>query len=249
MNEIIPFGKYKNQPIEVLAGDKQYTEWLCQQSWFISQFNQLHTVIINNFNQPSETPEHNKMVANFLEDKVCENLVKKYFYGSKMEKDFIEDKIEAYINYQRDLISKLNRNESKMQYRSEDECGMLTKENKIIKKKINNCVEVIELLQKGNNSYNCHIKSRQFETNSDVSLVAIIDAIDAANDCIAGIMLNLDIECKPILSEDFPAVLRQCKNQKSKVLVVEKYICESISFNQLKDFFGEIKIFMLSELI
>jgi hypothetical protein len=30
-SEIIPLGKYKGQPIEVLAGDPRYADWLRQQ--------------------------------------------------------------------------------------------------------------------------------------------------------------------------------------------------------------------------
>jgi hypothetical protein len=36
--EIIPFGKYKGQPIEALAGDPQYVAWLLQQDWFRVRF-------------------------------------------------------------------------------------------------------------------------------------------------------------------------------------------------------------------
>ena len=31
MSELIPFGKYKGQPVEVLAQDKGYVEWLTAQ--------------------------------------------------------------------------------------------------------------------------------------------------------------------------------------------------------------------------
>jgi hypothetical protein len=34
MSELIPFGKYKGQPVEVLAQDKQNAEWLTAQPWF-----------------------------------------------------------------------------------------------------------------------------------------------------------------------------------------------------------------------
>src|SRR6516165_8596150 len=58
MSELIPFGKYKGQPVEVLAQDKQYAEWLTAQPWFRDKFAGLYTVIINKFQEPSETPEH-----------------------------------------------------------------------------------------------------------------------------------------------------------------------------------------------
>jgi hypothetical protein len=33
-SKIVPFGKYKSQPIEVLAQDRPYLEWLFTQEWF-----------------------------------------------------------------------------------------------------------------------------------------------------------------------------------------------------------------------
>jgi len=56
--KLVPFGKYKEQALEVVAQDKGYVEWLTAQPWFREKFASLYTVIINNFQEPSETPEH-----------------------------------------------------------------------------------------------------------------------------------------------------------------------------------------------
>lgn len=68
---IVPFGKYKGQPIEVLAQDPQYVEWMVGQGWFKDKYPQFYTVIINNFSEPDETPEHNALQARFLDDEFC----------------------------------------------------------------------------------------------------------------------------------------------------------------------------------
>lgn len=67
-NELIPFGKYKGQPLDILASDPQYVEWLMQQDWFNSRYASIKTIIINNFQQPAETPEHNKLQAAFTSE-------------------------------------------------------------------------------------------------------------------------------------------------------------------------------------
>jgi hypothetical protein len=67
-NKLIPFGKYKGQPIEVLAEDKQYADWIVAQPWFRERYGNLYAVIINNFCEPSETPDHNALQARFLDD-------------------------------------------------------------------------------------------------------------------------------------------------------------------------------------
>ena len=33
-NTLVPFGKYRGQPVEVLNNDPDYVEWLRGQSWF-----------------------------------------------------------------------------------------------------------------------------------------------------------------------------------------------------------------------
>lgn len=36
-NQLIPFGKYKGQPLEILVQDPQYLEWIQQQGWFADE--------------------------------------------------------------------------------------------------------------------------------------------------------------------------------------------------------------------
>jgi len=35
--DIVPFGKYKGQPVEALQGDPAYADWLAAQPWFLRQ--------------------------------------------------------------------------------------------------------------------------------------------------------------------------------------------------------------------
>lgn len=65
---VVPFGKYKGQPVAQLAADQEYCQWLVAQPWFIEKFAHIHTLIINNFGEPSETPEHNRLQLRFLEE-------------------------------------------------------------------------------------------------------------------------------------------------------------------------------------
>jgi len=65
--EIVPFGKYKGHPIEVLAQDKEYLDWLLAQEWFRSGYQSIYAIVINSFQTPSETPEHNILQAKFLD--------------------------------------------------------------------------------------------------------------------------------------------------------------------------------------
>lgn len=77
--ELITFGKYKGQPVEVLANDKKYTDWLMAQEWFRTGHVQLYNVIVNNFFEPSDTPEHNRMQADFMKTEAKEKVIRQLF--------------------------------------------------------------------------------------------------------------------------------------------------------------------------
>ncbi|MCF7994765.1 MAG: hypothetical protein K9L88_07985 [Chromatiaceae bacterium] len=65
--DVVPFGKYRGQPVDVLQQDQDYCEWLLGQGWMQSRYPELRTIIINNFHEPEETPEHNSLQARFLD--------------------------------------------------------------------------------------------------------------------------------------------------------------------------------------
>ncbi len=75
---IVPFGKYKGQPIEVLQADEEYSEWLAAQQWFRERFTDLFRALTASHNQ-TDTPEHNKMQARFLEDGFRHALIRLLF--------------------------------------------------------------------------------------------------------------------------------------------------------------------------
>ena len=57
---LVPFGKYKNQPTAVLAADPAYCDWLIQQGWLAEKYPGIHTLVINHFGEPTDTPAHNR---------------------------------------------------------------------------------------------------------------------------------------------------------------------------------------------
>lgn len=66
-NNLVPFGKYKGQPVEALRSDQSYVDWLVNQDWFQAKYKNIYTVVINNFGEPAETPDHNAMQIKFLD--------------------------------------------------------------------------------------------------------------------------------------------------------------------------------------
>lgn len=77
--EIVPFGKYKGQPAELLLADTSYCEWLAAQPWFKERYPTVYQVIVNYGAEPADSPEHNAMQVAFLNDDLCFRLARRLF--------------------------------------------------------------------------------------------------------------------------------------------------------------------------
>ena len=79
---LVPFGKYKGQPITSLLNDIKYLEWCKQQDWF-KKFPIIYNICVNqtivNHNESSKTPEHNRIQNLFLEEENVKKLLIKVF--------------------------------------------------------------------------------------------------------------------------------------------------------------------------
>lgn len=85
--EVVPFGKYKGQPVEVLAADHDYCEWLTAQPWFKARYLNVYNTVINYGAEPQDSPEHNQMQARFLDDDWCLALADVLFQGEDSRYD------------------------------------------------------------------------------------------------------------------------------------------------------------------
>src|SRR5215831_20693430 len=94
MPDVVPFGKCKNQPVEVLEHDPDYCNWLMEQAWFVERYPAIHTVIINNFGEPSETPEHNALQIRLLDAHFragCTELARQFFEPAPEDRHSVGD--------------------------------------------------------------------------------------------------------------------------------------------------------------
>jgi hypothetical protein len=68
--QIVPFGKYRDQPIESLLADRGYVEWLMNQPGLVAMLQAKYPAVYNiiTIGAPAsdDTPEHNKLQAMFL---------------------------------------------------------------------------------------------------------------------------------------------------------------------------------------
>lgn len=204
-DNLIPFGKYANQPVEVLQNDPDYVAWLTGQSWFQSRYPAIFNVVINKFGENEETPEHNKLQAAFLDKDV-----RLKTFGVLVDRMY-ETPSKGWLKEKWD--------------------SLLVRENTVpkdeaiwIRKSIDRC--------RASNSMIC-VDDPKFE----------IDAIDVQFE--AGLLtkwFDLKIELKPNLGDDYPAVLRQMRNNHSWILVFESFCSSVVSEKTMVDFFESQKV-------
>jgi hypothetical protein len=73
-SNIITFGQYKGQPVEVLAQYLQYVKYLMKDNWLKINHPYIYQIVINNFCEPNDTPGHNVLQARFLNNDFCFSL-------------------------------------------------------------------------------------------------------------------------------------------------------------------------------
>lgn len=191
-DKIIPFGKHKGKPIEVLASDKEYSDWLVAQSWFREKHINLYNIVINNFREPVDTPEHNKIQIKFLKEEYrlkLAYLLNPSLFEENSKK--ITNAIHSILN-----SSGQQRNEyflKALAFPSKgDEYGLYTRQLLRLSKPVFERVDVSFSISYGLNFF----YGNEYGTFSQFRHKSI-------NSCL--------IEIKPTVSDDFPAVLRQMK--------------------------------------
>jgi len=60
---------------------------------------------------------------------------------------------------------------------------------------------------------------------------------------------NIKIEIKPMVGEDYPDVLRQCKRQNTDILLIKDFVCESTTIDTVKEMFYPIDIVILNDVL
>lgn len=235
---LVPFGKYKGQPITTLLNDTKYLEWCKQQEWF-QKFPIVYNICVNQTittnNQNSKTPEHNKLQNLFLDEENQVKLLnivfgvnpgaifKKHFKKLILDEDFINcfGKIE---------IPQINRSLKKskivfedkynwdfiLYYNDYQDITLKTKTNDIKKPSSYFVLEtenyskrhLYNILGKHKFKYNHGDTNEVLDTYIEEKDEEHFVRIDTL--CMDGVVC---CELKPSLGDDYPCVLRKMKTQ------------------------------------
>ena len=227
-NVVVPFGKYKGQPVEVLAEDREYCEWLAGQDWFRTRFTAIHTLIINNFAAVAETPAHNALQALFTKPDFVLAFV---MATSRFSEDIQERNAQREQN-----AAEAHRLENEVDERTEHMSDWYYA-NKVTEraKKVAALREEPKIM----------ISGPAFEVGgADVSLSAYVSTVHYPQ-CWR-------IECKPSVGDDYPGILRQMRASKCNTLLIGRggYIGTGATFQQFVAIFSsaDISVVLLSDI-
>jgi hypothetical protein len=248
INNIMPFGKYKGQPIEVLAQDQGYCKWLLSQAGIKDKYPIICQIIINNFGVPNDTPEHNALQAHFLDDYFCLALAG-LINWLPIDRTFSIQQIEEKICYTENQIKNLkdtnNDNSLSSQYRrmiEERNSGIYNCDNKNqLQETLKNLLNIKEIFYSKISTFKI---DKDFENGGWDITLDIHDSIyyflyldeQRKNGC------KIAIEIKPSLGDDYPNILRQMKNTNIRLeyqcLVYDKYNAIGATLDDIKKIFS-----------
>lgn len=227
-DKIIPFGRHKGKPVEVLANDKQYMDWLLAQPWFKEKHLNLYNVVINNFREPIDTPEHNKMQIKFLKPEYRLKLA--YLLNPnifKFNSDMIIKEMHEVLQ-----ITKDDRNkyflDALANPNKESNYGLFSKNLVKFSNPIFETIDVTFAIRYGINFCYDSKYTHQHQFNRDISVKCYI-------------------EIKPTIGDDFPSILRQMKASMPNIgrgldsfyiLLVGEYIGIGASTDEFIEYFA-----------
>ena len=241
--EMVPFGRYKDKPVEALIQDEQYCEWLITQDWFREKYTGIHTLVVNQFGTPAETPEHNALQARFLD----QNWVKAFVVAAIGGLAVAERRFESLM---RDRIKELRKDLAELRgtpgYLDEfvrEYCPDLKDYWKRPDEAVARCqhaiLSEIENAEEARWETSMRVDGFSFESGGvDVSFRASEWLYNAREVAI------WRVECKPSLGDDYPAVLRQMARSQANVLLIGEggYCGRGATFEQVKQIFALSKI-------
>jgi|KBSMisStandDraft_5_1062788.scaffolds.fasta_scaffold42517_5 hypothetical protein len=247
--QLVPFGKYKGQPVEALAQDREYCEWLMGQDWFRTRFVGIHTLIVNHFGEPHETPEHNALQSRFLEDEWQRRFALAVGYAScvvwnaKRLLDDQREKREAcgsrLAAAQRELDDP--QKHASYRYYYEQEMARAIADIQAIDAQLNLRGEArwqsrsfVEFEVRGN------------DVVLDLQSTLVLDQKPLEWARGYQVKRQYVIECKPSLGDEYPAVLRQMKANDAEYLVVGEVRSQVVTADTVATIFGKSDIQLLT---
>ena len=258
---IIPFGKYKGQPITTLLADTKYLEW-CKQQDFLKNYPIVYNICVNqtivNQNENSKTPEHNKIQNLFLEKENQNRLIDLLFNPksiiNKIQNGLIHKDFNKYFEkYEGDMSFNQLFTIYKIEFETTYNWDVFLK----IKGQYFNFIYKKEYWRKEWN-----ILEKYFTDIFNIKKCEVSSYSDGKTNASLNYNSYIYIEIKPILGDDYPNVLRKMKQQKNLtscntemmrehyILLVKDFASSTTTSEQLIQIFNQsnIKVIFLKDI-
>jgi len=231
--EIVPFGKFKGQPIERLYEDPSYVKWISEQDGIKQRYPQFYNLVINNFTSaPVDTPEHNEMQIKFLDPLYRLKLVFMFFpdfftYDNNHFLENIREYYQVVLKYPKEYMYGGSNLDTFRRLLFEMYEKNLFESRKLL------------LFEDCGSDVSFHVSYGYslYEFRKIWSKVESHFFKDA----------SFRIELKPSIGDDFPTVFREMKQHKSNLLILKNFTTSTITFDQLKQYFKTENISVIIE--
>ncbi len=259
--QVVPFGKYKGRPVEALAQDRAYCEWLMAQDWFRARFATIHTLIVNNFGAPSETPEHNLLQARFLETEWVSRFLTVRAVGAPTEmfdatwRRVCDECRHRLIDARRSMAS--HRKQLDAYPTDEWTQRALDRAEQLEQLLLSDWARVVQAAEGKSAST---VRWTDLDTTFEEKGVDVVVRGRAYFDPppirllrpdgnhvqFDGFGFRYTVECKPLLGDDYPGVLRQMRASDADTLLIED--CAAVvPLEQIRAIFAPIRVLTRQE--
>jgi hypothetical protein len=228
ITNVVPFGKYRGQPLAAMMADRQYCEWLTSQGWFAEKFQPIYQIVVMGGPEPQDTPAHNRLQAMFLDDAFCERFVRLL----KQKETPLEGVRYYHRDYEPRIAKVLTCTIGPLKFTREFEAGRANID--VVLHTEYHCTGTA----KKQDNCECCFGKPDIITPGEVFEFDEVRWIEPYR-----------IELKPSLGDDYPAVLRQARAKGCNTVAFETFAATTVTLENVKAMFAPIALVSLSDII
>lgn len=261
VERVVPLGKYKSQPYEILLTDADYAIWMLNSMHAKLQhhYPELLAFLIGRFGIPDSTPAHNKLQNRFLDDTfaikfamACNTRVQESLCMPPIDLPQVWERYVRWLaEHELERVKKCQRWEQPSQLDALKAClleatpylyfsastgtfdGAYWRNPAVVSK--------LEFEHQGADvafavrwSGGVHTKhALPYPERDHVELHSVVGY---------GSQESFRVEVKPLVGDDYPAILRAMKAVKSRQLLVDEYFGAGATWEQMVSVFGKSSI-------
>lgn len=240
---VVPFGKYKGQPMEVLRTDPEYTQWALDNGVISeTKYRNVYIFLTGQQGESHDTPEHNRYQVLFLEPLFAGDVFDELFPGRR-ELSAVSERQTRLKCMRADAESRVSDWKSRRFMcsspaehaaevaKAEADLADVPRQLEILRAspvevdEVEVEFEVSDVVDGYGNRIRDHRSGKvmQYGGPADVQLRCLGERVR--------------IEIKPSMGDDYPAVLRQMKASRCNVLYLGSYNGSGATLDQVKKLF------------